>query len=207
QQHFVGLTHNWALPVGALKSDLRYFYSDSDGKNASVEGRREGFRSSGNWATNDPDRFEVDNRTWSALFTYTLGGHAASLGYQQVSGDSAFPFLNQGDGATAYLITDRQIGKFLSAGERTWVAEYGYDFAKLGVPGLKAVGTYLKGSNIETQGSDQGEWERDFRLDYVLQGGPLKGLGVSWRNAALRSDAARDQDENRLILSYTLTLL
>jgi hypothetical protein len=206
-QHFVGLTHNWALPVGALKSDLRYFHSDSDGKNASVAGRAEGFRSSGNWAASDPDRYEVDNRTWSALFTYSLGGHAASLGYQQVSGDSAFPFLNQGDGATAYLITDRQIGKFLSAGERTWVAEYGHDFASLGVPGLRAVATYLKGSNIETQGGDQGEWERDFRLDYVLQDGPLKGLGLSWRNAALRSDAVRDQDENRLILSYTLTLL
>ncbi|BAN47005.1 OprD family porin [Metapseudomonas resinovorans] len=207
QQHFVGLTHNWALPVGALKSDLRYFYSDSDGKNSSLAGRGEGFVSSGNWASNDPNKGEVDNRTWSAFFTYTLGGHAASLGYQQVSGDSAFPFLNQGDGATAYLITDRQIGKFLSAGERTWVAEYGFDFAKVGVPGLKATTTYLKGSNIETQGSDQGEWERDFRLDYVLQDGPLKGLGLSWRNAVLRSDAARDQDENRLILSYTLTLL
>ncbi|WP_375740929.1 OprD family porin [Pseudomonas boanensis] len=207
QQHFLGLTHNWALPVGALKSDLRYFYSDSDGKNASAAGRREGFRSAGNWAANDPDRFEVDNRAWSALFTYTLAGHAASLGYQQLSGDSAFPFLNQGDGATAYLITDRQIGKFASAGERTWVAEYGYDFAKVGLPGLKATATYLKGSHLETQGSDQGEWERDVRVDYVLQGGPLKGLGASWRNASLRSDAVRDQDENRLILSYTLTLL
>jgi hypothetical protein len=207
QQHFLGLTHTWALPVGALKSDLRYFYNTSDGQNGSAAGRAEGFRSAGNWAANDPDRFEVDNRTWSALFTYSLAGHAASLGYQQLSGDSAFPFLNQGDGATAYLITDRQIGKFLSAGERTWVAEYGYDFAKVGVPGLKATATYLKGTNIETQGDDQGEWERDLRLDYVLQGGPLKGLGVSWRNAALRSDAARDQDENRLILSYTLTLL
>lgn len=41
------------------------------------------------------------------------------------------------------------------------------------MPGLKAVATYLKGSNIETQGRDQGEWERDFRLDYVLQDGPL----------------------------------
>jgi hypothetical protein len=207
QQHFLGLTHTWALPVGALKSDLRYFYNTSDGQNGSVAGRAEGFRSAGNWAANDPDRFEVDNRTWSALFTYSLAGHAASLGYQQLSGDSAFPFLNQGDGATAYLITDRQIGKFLSAGERTWVAEYGYDFAKVGVPGLKATATYLKGTNIETQGGDQGEWERDFRLDYVLQDGPLKGLGLSWRNASLRSDAARDQDENRLILSYTLTLL
>jgi hypothetical protein len=34
---------------------------------------------------------EVGNDTWSALFTYTLGGHALSGGYQQLSGDSNFP--------------------------------------------------------------------------------------------------------------------
>lgn len=211
KQHFLGLTHNLPIGPGSLKSDLRYFYSTSDGLNSSAAGRSLGYRSSGKWASNDPLRGEVDNRTWSGMFTYTLGSHAASLGYQQVSGDSAFPFLNQGDGATAYLITDRQIGKFLSAGERTWVAEYGYDFTKAGVPGLKAVATYLKGSGIDNPtGGDLGEWERDFRLDYTLQDGPLKGLGFSWRNAAFRSDVGgttRDQDENRLIVSYTLTLL
>lgn len=206
KQHFLGLTHNLPIGPGSLKSDLRYFYSTSDGKNSSAAGRADGYLSSGYYGGNRTTG-EVDNRTWSALFTYTLGSHAASLGYQQLSGDSAFPFLNQGDGATAYLITDRQIGKFLSAGERTWVAEYGYDFTKVGVPGLKAVGTYLKGYNIDTANGGQGEWERDFRLDYTLQDGPLKGLGISWRNAALRSDVTRDQDENRLILSYTLTLL
>lgn len=211
KQHFLGLAHVLPVGPGSLKSDLRYFYSTSDGLNSSAAGRSQGYRSAGKWASNDPLRGEVDNRTWSGFFTYTLGSHAASLGYQQVSGDSAFPFLNQGDGATAYLITDRQIGKFLSAGERTWVAEYGYDFTKAGVPGLKAVATYLKGSGIDNAtGGDLGEWERDFRLDYTLQDGPLKGLGLSWRNAAFRSDVGgttRDQDENRLIVSYTLTLL
>lgn len=206
KQHFLGLTHVLPVGPGSLKSDLRYFYNTSDGKNSSAAGRAEGYLSSGYYGGTRTTG-EVDNKTWSAFFTYTLGSHAASLGYQQLSGDSAFPFLNQGDGATAYLITDRQIGKFLSAEERTWVAEYGYDFAKAGVPGLKAVATYLKGSNIDTAAGSQGEWERDFRLDYTLQDGPLKGLGLSWRNAALRSDVTRDQDENRLIVSYTLTLL
>lgn len=210
KQHFLGLTHNWAIGPGVLKSDLRYFLSDSDGKNSSVAGRAEGYRSSGYWAAGaaDPHRYEVDNRTWSGLFTYTLGGHALSAGYQQVSGDSAFPFLNQGDGATAYLITDRQIGKFLSAGERTWLAEYGYDFASIGAPGLKATVTYLSGDNIDADGGDKKEWERDFRLDYILQSGALKGLGFSWRNASLRGNTtSADQDENRLIVSYSLPLL
>ncbi|MBV2132342.1 OprD family porin [Pseudomonas sp. MAP12] len=208
-QHFLGLVHNWALPVGALKSDLRYFDSSSDGKNASTAGRAEGYTSSGYWngGSKNPDNGEVDNQTWSALFTYTLGGHALSAGYQQVSGSSAFPFLNQGDGSTAYLITDVQINKFLSAGERTWQAGYAYDFAKLGVPGLKASALYLSGDNIHAAGSDKKEWERDLRLDYVLQEGTLKGLGFTWRNASLRGNATNDQDENRLIVSYTLPLL
>lgn len=207
QQHFLGLTHNWAIGPGALKSDLRYFHSSSDGKNGNAAGRAEGYKSSGYWEAGDANRGEVDNDTWSALFTYTLGSHALSAGYQQVEGDSAFPFLNQGDGATAYLITDRQIGKFLSSGERTWLAEYAYDFSKVGVPGLKAVATYLSGDNIQAAGGEQKEWERDFRLDYALQDGPLKGLGFSWRNASLRGNAAADQDENRLIVSYSLPLL
>mgnify|MGYP000895444815 CR=1 FL=1 len=209
KQHFLGLTHNWAIGPGVLKSDLRYFYSDSDGKNGSVTGRAEGYKSGGYWSGGNanPNNGEVDNQTWSGLFTYTLGGHALSAGYQQVSGDSAFPFLNQGDGSTAYLITDRQIGKFLSAGERTWLAEYGYDFATVGVPGLKAIVTYLKGDNVKSAGGDLREWERDFRLDYTLQDGALKGLGFSWRNATQRGNVTTDSDENRLIVSYTLPLL
>ena len=208
KQHFLGLTHNLALPVGALKTDLRYFNSGSDGKNGSLAGRTEGYKSSGFWRAGDSKNGEVDNNTWSALFTYSLSGHALSAGYQQVSGDSAFPFVSQGDGATAYLITDRQIGKFASAGERTWLAEYGYDFASAGIPGLKATVTYLSGSNIDAADSDRKEWERDFRVDYTLQEGALKGLGLSWRNATFRGNtSAADQDENRLIVSYSLPLL
>ena len=208
KQHFLGLTHNLALPVGALKTDLRYFNSGSDGKNGSLAGRTEGYKSSGFWRAGDSKNGEVDNNTWSALFTYSLSGHALSAGYQQVSGNSAFPFVSQGDGATAYLITDRQIGKFASAGERTWLAEYGYDFASAGIPGLKATVTYLSGSNIDAADSDRKEWERDFRVDYTLQEGALKGLGLSWRNATFRGNTATaDQDENRLILSYSLPLL
>lgn len=206
-QHFLGLVHNWALPVGALKSDLRYFNSNSDGKNSSVAGRAEGFRSNGYWKPGDSDAGEVDNQTWSALFTYNLSGHALSAGYQQVSDDSNFPHLNQGDGVSFYLFTDRQIGTFLNAGERTWLGEYGYDFAKAGIPGLKATVTYLSGDNIKNAGKDQKEWERDFRLDYTLQNGPLKGLNVSWRNASFRSQAANDRDQNRLIVNYSLPLL
>ena len=208
KQHFLGLVHNYALGGGNLKTDLRYFDSSSDGKNGSASGRAEGYLSSGYYG-GGVTTGEVDNQTWSALFTYSHSGHELSAGYQQVEGDSAFPFLNQGDGSTAYLITDRQIGKFLAAGQRTWLAGYGYDFAKLGVPGLKASVVYLSGDNIDSAQGDRKEWERDFRLDYVLQEGTFKGLGFSWRNASIRSNVTNtsDQDENRLIVSYSLPLL
>ena len=55
------------------------------------------------------------------------------------------------------------------------------------------------------------EWERDLTVSYVIPEGQLKGLGLTWRNAMYRTDlpaaTQRDQDENRLILSYTLPLL
>lgn len=202
-QHYLGLKHNLSLPAGNLKTDVRYFYSTSDGKNASSEGRLEGYKASGKQGSSG----EVDNRTWSVLSTYSLSGHSLGAGYQQSIGDSDFPFLNQGDGSTAYLITNKQIGKFQRAGERTWLAQYGYDFANLGLRGLTSSISYLSGDHIQAAGTGS-EWERDFTLAYVVPDGKLKGLGMTWRNASLRSGVTsqRDQDQNRVILSYTVAL-
>lgn len=160
----------------------------------------------------------MDNRAFSGLFTYSVSGHSFGAGYQVLNGDSDFPFLNRGDGegSTAYLITDVQIGKFQRAGERTWQLRYGYDFAKAGLPGLTFQTLYLHGDNIDTKYGDKSEWERDISLAYVIPDGTLKGLGFTWKNAALRSGlpvsgsgtaTQRDQDENRLIVSYTIPLL
>jgi hypothetical protein len=67
---------------------------------------------------------------------------------------------------------------------------------------------YLKGDNIQTaSGQDASEWERDISLDYVIQSGTLKNLGFGWRNAMSRSEVARDQDQNRLIVSYSIPLM
>ena len=217
KQHFLGLTHTLAIGPGSLKTDLRYFDTGSDGKNGSAAGRADGYLGSGYYGRNALGNAittgEVDNRTWSAFFTYSLEGHALSAGYQQVSGDSNFIQLNQGSipgqgGATTYLITDRQITNFGRAGERTWIGQYGYDFGKIGVPGLTANVLYMKGDNIKAAGGDQKEWERDLTVSYVLQQGSLKGLGFAWRNASLRSQTSTgDIDQNRLIVSYSLPLL
>ncbi|MBF8778143.1 OprD family porin [Pseudomonas fulva] len=212
QQHFLGLTHTQALAVGTLKSDLQYYRSSPDGKNSSAQGRAQGY-----WAAGYRNAGEVDNHTWSALFTYSLASHAFSAGYQAVDGRSDFPFLNQGDGITAPLVTNLQIGKFQHAGERTWIARYEYDFAAIGIPGLTTALSYLKGDGIDQPGGDGKEWERDLALSYTVPKGTLKGMNVTWKNALLRSNYANvsemgsssqvDADENRLIVSYTWKLM
>ena len=212
KQHFLGLTHNWAIGPGVLKSDLRYFNSSDDGKN----GNTPAYYSSGNYNGFSGGKGKVDNNLYSGLFLYTVEGHTFGGGYQVSNGSSDFPWLNQGDGSSAYITTDMQIQKFARAGERTWQARYSYDFAKVGVPGLTAGVVYLKGSDIDTVGTNAGrteitgqsEWERDITVAYVIPEGPLKNLGVAWKNAMWRTDLAntRSQDENRLIVSYSLPL-
>ena len=213
KQHFLGLTHNWAIGPGVLKSDLRYFHSTDDGKN----GHDSDYYSSGDYANSSlgNGKGKVDNNLISGLFLYTVEGHTFGGGYQVSNGSSDFPWLNQGDGSSAYIPTDMQISKFARAGERTWQARYSYDFAKVGVPGLTAGAVYLRGDNIDTYAGGKqasngaSEWERDITVAYVIQEGALKNLGFMWKNAMWRNDIAgqRDQDENRLIVSYSIPLL
>lgn len=210
-QHFAGLNHTWVLnEQSSLTTDLRYFRTRADGANDSASGRAEGYRVGG---FTEQGNGKIDNDLWSAAFTYRLGGHSATLGYQSVSDDSNFVQINQGSidkgagGSSLYLWTDKMLLNFTRAGERTRFAQYAYDFSALGVPGLKASVIYLKGDQINTaSGSDQSEWERDISLDYVIQTGTFKGLGVAWRNGMSRSEAARNGDQNRVIVNYTLAL-
>jgi hypothetical protein len=211
-QHFGGLVHVWALADNqSLTTDLRYFKTDADGRNDSAAGRADGYQVSG--LADTPGK--IDNDTWSAMFTYALGGHSVLLGHQRVSDSGNFVQLNQGNtgegaaGSSIYLFTDRLVTSFTRAGERTTFGQYGYNFAALGVPGLVASVTYLKGTNIRmAAGGDEKEWERDIALDYVVQGGTFKGLAFSWRNGMLRSGVPSEwnQDQNRLMVSYSLPL-
>ena len=211
KQHFLGLVHNWAIGPGVLKSDFRYFNSSDDGAN----GNTPAYYSSGNYTGSASGRGKVDNNLYSGLFLYTVAGHTFGGGYQVSNGSSDFPWLNQGDGSSNYTITDSQIQKFGRAGERTWQARYSYDFAKVGVPGLTAGAVYLRGNNIDTysggkQNNDGAtEWERDITVAYVVQEGALKNLGFMWKNAMWRNTIAgqRNQDENRVIVSYSIPLL
>lgn len=220
KQHFLGAVHVFPISEGqSFKTDLRYFDSSSDGRNGDAT---HFFSNNGGYAKTPG---EVDNKTWSAMFTYTLGGSAFLLGHQQVGDDGGFVYLNQGSvldgngrnegagGSSFYLFTDSMINGFVRAGENTTFGQYSYDFTGLGVPGLKAAVSYLHGENIKSLsagGSDSSEWERDMRLDYVVQQGALKGFGTTLRHGSYRgtgSLSGADRDQTRLIFNYTYNFM
>jgi len=220
-QDFFGLLHAVQIESNqSFKTDLRYFNSRSAGKNGTDPNYayRNGY--------NKGNAGEVDNTTWSAAFTYNLGGHALTLGHQRVSDSGGMAFVNNGSvvdgrgrlegegGSSIYLYTDIMINNFSRAGENSTFGIYSYDFVGLGFPGLKASATYISGRDIRgTGGVSTGryaEWERDMRLDYVLQGGAFKGLGFSLRRANFRTSlpaaTLQDQDQTRFFVSYTYAL-
>lgn len=148
----------------------------------------------------------IDNKAFSSMLTYGLGYNSFGLGFQNMSGDTGYAYIELTD---PFLTNYVQIRDFAATDERSWQARYDYNFAGLGIPGLSLMTRYIRGSNIRMgSGLSSGkEWERDTDIAYVIQDGPLKNLGVKWRNATLRSDVSGKIDENRLIVSYTIPLL
>jgi len=217
-QDFLGLVHSFRIGDNqSFKTDLRYFDSKSNGKNGEtgyVFNNNSGF-------AKKPG--EVDNKTWSAMFTYTLGGSSFLLGHQQVGDDGGMAAVNNGSvrdgrgrpegegGATFYLFTDSMINAFVRAGENTTFGQYAYDFAALGVPGLKTSLTYLHANGIKDatgNGDTFKEWERDYRIDYTIQSGIAKDLGFSLRRANYRTgvpdaQGGFDFDQTRFYVTYS----
>ena len=149
---------------------------------------------------------KLDNDLTSVNLWAATGAHTFRLGYQEVGGDNAFPFLTETD---PYIVNYLQILDFTRKDEKSWQARYDINFASYGVPGLGAFVRYVKGDGFDgTRGRDGKEWERDFDVSYTIQEGTFKNLALRWRNAMVRSNASiGDLDENRLIVSYTLPLL
>ena len=181
KQHNTQLVHIMALGENqSFKTDLRYVRSTDDGGS------------------------NVDNNAFGALFTYKLGGHAFTGGYQTLSGDTGFAYISGGDNMLINLL---QINDFGNEDEKSWQVRYDYDFAAAGIPGLSLMTRYVSGDNVNLAGGAEGEeWERDTDIAYVVQSGPLKNLGMKVRNATVRSNFGSDINETRVILSYTLAL-
>ncbi|AVO51315.1 OprD family porin [Ectopseudomonas mendocina] len=148
----------------------------------------------------------LDNDLTSINLWAGIGAHTFRVGYQKVGGDNAFPFLTETD---PYIVNYIQILDFTRKDEKSWQARYDVNFASYGIPGLTAFVRYVTGDGFDGVGGASGkEWERNVDISYIIQEGPLKNLGVRWRNAMVRSNASiGDLDENRLIVSYTIPLM
>lgn len=185
KQTFLGATQTIPLAAGqSLAFDLRYFQSSDDGHSKLQQ---------------------VDNRTVGGLVTYNVLGHAFSVGYQDVSGDTGFTYIA---GTDAYVVNSVQWGNFSNADERSWQLKYAYDFTAMGIPGLSFMSRYLSGDDVRKNDGTKGkEWERNTDVSYVFQDGSLKDLSVTLRNATYRSNFNADLDEVRVILNYPISVL
>lgn len=184
RQHFFGLAYTSPLGNGTFAADVRLSLSDDYGRKAGGE---------------------VDNRAFNGMLSYGQAGHKVGLGWQDMSGDTGFAYV---DGTDPFLVNFSQINDFANPDERSYQARYDYDFAHAGIPGLSFMTRYIRGSDATVIGSTETgkEWERDSEVRYVFQSGLLKNLSLRWRNASYRSSFARDADENRLIVGYTFAL-
>jgi len=184
RQHNFSVLHVQPLGSGqSLKSDLRFARSYNQGNS------------------------NIDNTAVAAMFTYSIGGHGLGLGYQKMSGDTGYAYIN---GADAFLPNFVSNNDFANREEQSWQVRYDFNLAAAGIPGLTFMTRYIHGDGIELgAGKPTGtEWERDTDITYVVQGGSLKNVGVKWRNSSLRmKHFGSDLDDNRLIISYTLPLL
>ncbi|WP_339493680.1 OprD family porin [Pseudomonas sp. RA_105y_Pfl2_P56] len=185
-QQYINLIHSQPLGDWTLGANLGFFYGKDDGS------ARAG---------------DLDNKTWSGLFSAKYGGNTFYVGLQKLTGDSAWMRVNGTSGGT--LANDSYNASYDNAQERSWQLRHDYNFAALGVPGLTLMNRYISGDNVHTASTTDGkEWGRESELGYTVQSGTLKDLNVKWRNSTIRRDFSNNEfDENRLIVSYPISLL
>ncbi|MDH0339298.1 OprD family porin [Metapseudomonas otitidis] len=191
RKDFLGFVDERPVGQGRLKSDFRLFITDEDGAGKAGP---------------------VDNRNTALMLTYQLGSHSLGAGYMRLDGDTAMPYLL---GTEPLIITEGTMSsEFINPGERSWQLKYDYDFASLGVPGLRGMLRYVEGNHIDLPklgGSGLSESEKDIELAYAVQSSSLKGLGLRLRHAWYRTDfdagaSHRDGNELRVNVDYTWVL-
>ncbi|MFJ4052967.1 OprD family porin [Pseudomonas sp. NPDC089743] len=185
-QHYAGVLHTLPLGEGVkLTTDLRYFDSRDTGQARASR---------------------IDNGNFNGMLSLSVGGHKFSGAYQKISGDGYFPFVL---GSDPYIVNLATFNTFNRPHERSWQVRYDYNFVALGLPGLTFMTRYIRGDHADDGVVSNGtEWERDTDIAYVVQSGPLSGLGLKWRNATVRSGngLTNEVDENRVIINYTIAL-
>jgi len=185
QQQYLQLSHSQPVGDWTLGANLGYFHGDEDGS------ERAG---------------QLDNKTYSGMFSAKYGGNTFWVGLQKVDGNT-WMRVNGTSGGT--LANDSYNSSFDNANERSWQVRHDFNFVTVGVPGLTLMNRYISGQDVHTGAVTDGkEWVRETELAYVIQSGAFKDLSVKWRNSSIRRDYSNNEfDENRLIFNYPLSLL
>ncbi|WP_053214445.1 OprD family porin [Pseudomonas sp. Q12-87] len=186
QQQYFNLTHSQPIGDWTLGANLGYFIGKENG--SALAG-------------------DLDNKTAFAMLSAKYGGNTFYVGLQKVSGDNAWMRVNGTSGGT--LANDSYNSSYDNAKEKSWQLRHDFNFAAVGVPGLTLMNRYISGDNVHTGAITDGkEWGRESELAYTAQSGALKSLNVKWRNSTMRRDYSTNEfDENRLIISYPISLL
>ncbi|SIS13697.1 Outer membrane porin, OprD family [Pseudomonas sp. E141] len=186
QQKYFNLTHSQPIGDWTLGANLGYFI-----------GKEEGSALAG----------DLDNKTAFAMLSAKYGGNTFYVGLQKLSGDDGWMRVNGTSGGT--LANDSYNSSYDNAQEKSWQVRHDFNFAAVGVPGLTLMNRYISGDNVHTGTITDGkEWGRESELAYTVQSGALKSLNVKWRNSTMRRDYSTNEfDENRLIVSYPISLL
>lgn len=168
----------------------------------------------------------IDNTAFSLSGKYTVDAHAFTLAYQKVSGDTPFDFVG---GDSIYLANSIKYADFNGAHEQSWQARYDLDLGAYGIPGLKFMTRYVRGSqidgthapqggaynpfdesagtNVPQQGDGGRHWERDIDLRYIVQSGSAKGLSLQLSHVSHRANSAQagdDIDRVYVVIEYPL---
>eukprot|EP01133_Synstelium_polycarpum_P015669 gene15669-18616_t len=195
QQQFINLTHTQPVGDWILGSNMGVFFGKEDG------GARAG---------------DLDNKTFTGLFSAKYGVHTFYVGLQKVEGNSSWMRVGATGGTSGggSLANDNLNSSFDREDERSWQLRYDLDFVQMGVPGLTVSNRFIRGDNVRVKniGIDNGtESERELIISYVVQAGTLKDLSVVLKNSSARHSwrdrSTSDFDDNRLFISYPISLL
>jgi outer membrane porin, OprD family len=91
------------------------------------------------------------------------------------------------------------ISDFDGAGENSWGVGLSYDFARIGLTGVKAFANYAHGELSANQHED----EIDGTIDYRIDRGPLKNFWLRFRYAYNAPSNQAATEDFRVILNYT----
>jgi hypothetical protein len=157
------------------------------------------------------DQRSVGAQLLGDFVTWNAGGQV-HLSYAFVSLKVAFAFTGMANNITSsfggwpgYL--SLQVRDFDLANQNAWGVGLGYNFGRLGAPGVTARTFYAQGTNAVTPGTSRpvaNVREGDFRVDWITPPGILRGFSFTFRAAVVSTGAPRLQNEFRILVNYEI---